>query len=121
MDRSGLSHEHHVTGPRQFQSGGAPSGHPPLSWVAMRVHLALITLLISSALPAQFDNPEQKIQEIVDEVAKQMQEIDELLLKAPESLRSATSSCGRRLSPVRSRRSFRRCGPTSSSSLKRLR
>jgi len=55
----------------------------------MRAHLVLITLLASS-LPGQFDNPEQKIQEIVDEVAKQMQEIDELLLKTrPESLRGA--------------------------------
>ena len=56
----------------------------------MRAHLILVALLLSSAVPAQFDNPEKKIQEIVDQVAEQMQEIDELLLKArPDSLKGA--------------------------------
>lgn len=56
----------------------------------MRLQLALVAVLASAALPAQFDNPEKKIQEIVDEVARQMQEIDELLLQTrPESLKGA--------------------------------
>lgn len=39
------------------------------------------TLLLAARAPAQFGDPRQRIREIADGVAKQMQEIDELLLR----------------------------------------
>ena len=50
---------------------------------AFRVIPALAFL--AAAVPAQFEQPEQKIQEIAEEVAEQMQEIDKLLLQAPKT------------------------------------
>ena len=49
----------------------------------MKLYLPILVAALSlpAQVTAQFDNPEQKIQEIAEQIAEELQEIDRLLLQ----------------------------------------
>lgn len=63
--------------------------------MSFRIFVLGTALALPAPLAAQLENPQEKIRELADEIAKEMQEIDRLLLQArPDKLGAAAAAAG---------------------------